>query len=198
MMKEYIKEDKDKCWKNLRASYNDPDKKSVKYFGKSQTKCTADGLFSINRIYNKNGLTEDMVADYRICRKKPIFFFPQERGGINQLRYSVFGDRIDHTLFDLKNYFDYKNNFEYKNYCRLAKAYDKPKTSEWLEDINDFKQLVEWYDIKGIFVNDKYEVIDIEAGDGKIIDTYKKTYKREWSDDYYDHLKKIVDKYYKN
>lgn len=36
-------------------------------------------------------------------------------------RYSIFGNRIDHTLFDLKQYFKGK-------YCKLISSYKLPKT----------------------------------------------------------------------
>jgi hypothetical protein len=197
--KEDVKKNRDKYWKKLYALYIDPDKKAIKKFEKLNIKCTADGLFSITRIYKKYGLTEEMVSEYKQCRKVPIFYFPQERGGINTLRRSRFGDRIDYTLFDLKNYFEKGEGF-----CdlRLKEAYQKPKTREWLEYIktkdHPFKYLADCYEIKGLFVNDEYEVYDIKKGNEKIIDCYyknKKDYKLEWDDDYYSNLRDMVIKF---
>lgn len=46
--------------------------------------------------------------------------------GINMSRASVFGDKIDYTLFDLKRKFA-------GNICRLDEAYNLPKTNAWLK-----------------------------------------------------------------
>jgi hypothetical protein len=191
-----IKDNESIYWQMVQAFYIDPDSKEIRRFnetGEEDVVCTADGLFSLLRIYRKYGLTKRMVSEYEQYRKKPIFFFPQEQYGINQSRCSVFGDRIDHTLFDLKNHFE-----KGADYCRLAQAYQKPKTSKWLANIKNFEQLVDWYGIKNIFVNDNYEVYDLEEENGTIIKEYKdeKDYKWEWSEKYYDNLKKMVDKYY--
>jgi hypothetical protein len=193
-----IKDNENIYWKMVYAFYIDPDSKAIKRFNETDEEdvvCTADGLFSLLRIYRKYGLTKCMVSEYEQYRKVPIFFFPQERYGINQSRCSAFGDRIDHTLFDLKNYFEKGADF-----CRLGKVYQKPKTSKWLESFKKydkpFEKLVNWYGVQGIFVNDQYEVIDIEKGNGEIINDYEKEYEWKWSDVYYDNLKKMVDKYY--
>lgn len=83
----------------IHAFYVDPDGFDIKSIG--GVDCSADGLLSLRRIYDKFGMSETMICKYRRYRKKPIFFFLKEQNGINQSR-SVFGDRIDHTLFDLK------------------------------------------------------------------------------------------------
>ena len=173
-------------WKMTYAAYIDPDSYEVRVF--DGIPCTADGLLSINRIYTMHGMTDRMINEYARYRRIPVFFFPRERGGINTSRAGMFGDRIDHTLFDLKRYYEGKS-------CKLAKTYELPKTSEWLKKIGSFKKLVDYYKIKGIFVNDKYEVYDLEKGDESIIRDYQEVYSREWSKSYYNNLKKKIDGY---
>ena len=103
-------------------------------------------------------------------------------------RASVFGDRIDCTLYDLKRRFEGKE-------CKLEKVYHMPKTSIWLSEIGSFENLANLYRIKGIFVNDDYEVYDLEKGDRNILTTYSDTYTWDWSDSYYDNLKKKIDEF---
>lgn len=179
-------------WQMLYAFYIDPDANGVKML--EDIECTADGLFSIRRIYKKYGMTKEMVMEYDKYRRNPIFFFPKERNGINMSRASVFGDRIDYTLYDLKKYFEEAEHGNIDN-CRLTSAYRLPITHEWLEKIGSFENLVEWYGIKGIFVDEDYNVFDIEKGNGTCIRDYAASYAWQWSSSYYDNLKKIVDRY---
>lgn len=74
---------------------------------------------SITRIYHYEGFNKNFIETFKKYRRIPIIFFPSERGGINIARNSKFGDRIDHTLFDLKCYYDKKRRKE----CRLLKSY---------------------------------------------------------------------------
>lgn len=191
----YSVEGRDLAWEMLFATYIDPDLFVTKQL--NRIKCTADGLHSINRIYKKHVASEKTIIDYETYRKIPIFFFPSENNGINQRRYKAFGDRIDHTLFDLKNYFEEVEKGEKGNIekCRLSSSYKSPRTSKWLKKIGSFKKLIDWYGVKGIFVNDYYQVFDIEAGDGTIITDYKDVYTEDWSDDYYNNLKIPVGKF---
>lgn len=182
-------------WQMLYAFYIDPDSKGVKML--EDIECTADGLFSIKRIYSEYGMTEKMVREYEKYRKMPIFFFPTERGGINTSRASAFGDRIDYTLFDLKKYFEEVKDGNIDN-CKLANAYRLPETHKWLRKIGSFENLVDWYGIKGIFVDADYNVFDVEKGNGECIYDYALCYGWKWSSDYYGNLKKIVDRYQNN
>lgn len=97
-------------------------------------------------------------------------------------RASVFGDKIDHTLFDLKRKFEGLD-------CKLSSAYGLPKTSKWISEVGTFENLVDIYGIKGIFVNDDYEVFDLEKTDDGIITGYCDEYRWEWTNSYYDNLK---------
>lgn len=174
------------------AFYIDPDSHSVREV--NGIKCTADALLSIRRIYSKYGIDMRTVAEYELYRKKPIFFFPRETNGINMTRASVFGDKIDHTLYDIKMYLD-ADSKEQRNKCRLISAFHLPKTKAWLEEIGSFENLVDWYGIKGIFTNDDYNIYDIEKGQGKVISEYLSGYTWEWSDEYYNNLKTYIDQF---
>lgn len=188
--KEVNFENKELFWKMIIACYLDPDSNGVREI--NGIKCTADGLFSIRRIYRKYGINSKTVEEYEIYRKIPIFYFPQEKNGINMTRASVFGDKIDYTLYDLKRYLSAKTKEE-RNKCKLIKAYNLPKTKAWIEALGSFENLVEWYGIKGIFVDKNYNVFDLEKGQNKIISGYLEEYNWAWSDEYYNKLKTCVE-----
>lgn len=174
-------------WLMLRSIYIDPDNKSIKSVGGID--CTADGLISLRRIYDKYGIGEKLVKEYEKCRRSPIIHFPKEMNGINMSRAAEFGDRIDHTLFDLKRLCEGNDD------CRLKQAYGLPKTSEWLKYFNyDFGKIVEWLGIDTIFVKNN-EVLDLEKNDGAVISKYKEIYEREWSDAYYENLKSKINQF---
>ena len=188
--------DKNIIYEMIHAFYVDPDGNGISNERNVLCGCGADGLFSVNRIFRKFERGEEAVAEYERYRKKPIFYFPREKNGINPTRCLVFGDRIDHTLYDLKmclNRIEEKSDIRD---CKLYSAYKRPKTSKWLKDIGSFEKLVEAYGIEGIFVNENYEVYDIERGNGEPISKYDKSYSWQWSDTYYDNLKALVDKFY--
>ncbi len=169
----------------------DPDGKAVRYeFG---VKCTADGLHSMWRITNMEKNVEQIVPVYARYRRVPIFFFPSEYGGINPTRFKTFGDRIDHTLFDLKMYFTNKEK------CVMMNAYSRPDTKIWLEGMQSFERLIDWLGVKGIFTDDFYNVYDLEHEDNRIIKEYRtlQEYQESWSDAYYENLKSRIDIYVK-
>lgn len=179
-------------WKMVYAIYIDPDSNGIKEYG--GITCTADGLFSIRRIYTKYGMKIQTIQEYNQYRRVPIFFFPTERNGINTTRAVVFGDRMDHTLYDLKQYFEAKDEEE-KEKCKLISAYRMPKTKAWLDAIGSFEQLIDWYGVKNIFTNDNYEVYDIEQGKEVVISDYLDVYKWEWSHKYYENLQNYVNQF---
>ena len=72
-----------------------------------------------------------------------------------------------------------------------------PKTAIWLAEVGSFENLVTIYGIKGVFVNDDYEVYDLEKGNGSTLTTYCDKYTWDWSDSYYDNLKKKIDEFIK-
>lgn len=177
---------KELLWSMIYAVYLDPDGYAIKSIG--GIPCSADGLLSIKRIYRKYGISEETIQEYEHYRRTPIFYFPQEKNGINMSRASVFGDKIDYTLFDLKRRIEGEE-------CKLSNAYNLPKTSEWILKVGTFKNLVDIYGIKGIFVNNDYEVFDLEKADGSIITEYLDEYRWDWSNSYYDNIKKKIEEY---
>lgn len=168
----------------------DPDGKAIRYI--SDVKCTADALLSILRICSLEKNISDVIPVYEEYRKTPIFFFPCENGGINTSRNSVFGDKIDHTLYDLKMYF--KNNES----CLLKNAYNRQKTKTWLESMGSFESIIDWFGIKGIFTDENYNVFDLDFESDKIITSYDPVskYHRQWTDVYYNNIKKKTQEFY--
>ncbi|MDO5713684.1 MAG: hypothetical protein Q4Q07_04560 [Tissierellia bacterium] len=174
----------EKAWAIFCDHYKDPDGYPIDDSGfksRAGIDCSVDAILSINRIYEHEGFNENFINTFRFSRERPIIFFPKERGGINQSRYRVFGDRIDHTLFDLKRYFEKKD-------CKLRAAYTLPKTRKWLQSFDDFPALVKWLHIEGIFVDDGYNVFDLSHNDGTCIEDYSIHYARMWSSAYYEHV----------
>lgn len=179
-------------WKMLYAIYIDPDSNGIKEY--DGITCTADGVFSIRRIYRKHGMKIDAIQEYDQYRRVPIFFFPMEKKGINTTRASVFGDRIDYTLYDLKQYFEAKDEEE-KEKCKLISAYRMPKTKAWLDAMRTFERLIDWYGVKNTFTNDNYEVYDLEQGNDAVISGYLDRYEWEWSERYYKNLQSCVNQF---
>ena len=56
-------------------------------------------------------------------------------------RATVFGDRIDCTLLDLKYYYTREKQ------CKLRLALKKVKTAKFLQTFSTFEELVDWYGI---------------------------------------------------
>ncbi len=184
------------AWSLFKTFYVDPDSYEIKFFSdNSKILCSADALLSINRIKkHEKGFGKDFKNTFVEYRKKPIFFFPSERLGINVERNKIFKDRIDHTLFDLKNRLDGNENT--KNTCKLIQAYEKPKTKKWLEEVKTFRNYVDWLGLIDIFTDKDYNIYDLEYDDGTIITTYSEDYKSQWSENYYKNVKDKINKYF--
>lgn len=175
-------------WRMLYSMYIDPDAYSVRKCGSIE--CTADGLLSIRRIYQRLGLSLELVEEYKKYRKTPIFHFPREKGGINTTRATAFGDRIDHTLYDLKRYCEGADD------CRLLSAYSHPKTAAWIASFGkDFEAMIDWLGVKRVFVSETYEIFDLEYNDGRPLNDYSEIYSWNWSDNYYNNIKAKIEQY---
>lgn len=170
--------------------YIDPDGYDIRE--RNGVPCSADALLSFKRIYTMYGYTEKMIAEYEKYRKYPIFHFPKEKNGINMSRASVFGDRIDSTLLDLKVYYENGKNAEK---CRLQNAFNLEKTSAFLNSFADFSELVDWLGIRGSFVNENSEVFDLEKGDNSILTVYHSEIDWQWSDSYFEHVKSAINRF---
>ncbi len=182
----------EKGWEIFTRYYRDPDAFPIDKKGYRKVNgvvCTADALISVNRIYEQDGFNERTREIYAFCREVPIFFFPREKGGINTMRYSVFGDRIDHTLLDIQRYCKGAED------CKLKKAYLQPKTKKWFESFDyDFKRICEWLNINHLFVeiigNDVF-IYDLEIGDC-FLEKYADRYSKKWSRYYYENVQKKI------
>lgn len=183
-----------KSWELFNGFYKDPDGYAVSDHGlllKSGIECTADGILSVNRIYYHEGFNDKFIDCFAVYRKVPIFFFPKEKGGINTSRFSKFGDRIDHTLYDLKQYYENRD-------CKLKTSYELPGTQSWLNSFENFADMANWMNIDGIFVDSNYNVYDLENDDGKVISDYYVHYDRAWSECYYNNVKEKIRLFMKN
>lgn len=177
-------------WTKYRDNGLDPDGKFIKtMYG---VDCTADALISIYRICQMEPETKDIVSVYSRYRKMPMFYFPCEQGGINQSRSRAFGDRIDYTLYDLSVYF----KEERSDHCRLKKAFDKPMTGKWLQGIGSFEGLIDLYDVRGIFTDAEYRVINLDTGE--LISGYPEPDVKlwDWSQGFYENVKAKMDEWY--
>lgn len=82
---------------------------------------------------------------------------------INTLRYSIYKDRIDYTLFDLKNYFMGKKT-------DLKPAYSQPLTNKWLQQFQgDFSSFIDKMKLN-VFVDNEYNILDVESKFSKIVE----------------------------
>lgn len=154
--------------------------------------CTADAPISINRMYLKYHNISLVAEEYKRYRKSPIFYFPKEVGGINTTRASVFADKIDYCLYDLKRFYEGNCN------PKMMKAYSREKTNKFLKDMGSFEALIDWLGVKGSFVNEQYDVYDIEKGNGETLkEVPNKPYRKWEKTSYYDNLKALIHKHYK-
>ena len=182
--------DEETKWAMLKSAYLDPDGWSVRRVG--EVACSADGLISLTRLYRIFGLTEKLPEEYKKYRAFPIIHFPAERNGINMSRAAIFGDRIDHTLFDLKRYCEGGKD------CRLSSAYQRENTRKWLQQFRSFGEIADWLGVRWLFVNESLDVFDLEKNDGTVICRYRDAYPWEWSKAYYDHLTAKITSYGRN
>ena len=184
------------AWTEFYKHYIDPDGYPLdeSYKINKRVKCIADGLLSVKRIYEHEGFGEAFIESYTKYRRTPVIFFPSEKNGINMSRYRVFGDRIDHTLFDLKNRMS--QDPIKRAECRLQNAYNMPKTKLWLEkEMITFENYIDWMGVKGIFTNENYDVFDLEINDGTMLTDYAREYSKTWSEQYYTNVKKKIEEF---
>ena len=191
LYKQFCVEKEEKIRSKLHGVYRnkrwDPDGKAIRYVG--DIKCTADAILAFNRICKMEEREDDIVQVFEKYRKIPIIFFPCGRGCINTSRASIFGDRIDHILFDLKMYYTEK-----RQECRMIKTYDKGQTKKWLDEMESFENIIDWWGVRGILTDVDYNVYDLEYEDKRIITEYKEKYSKEWSKGYYENVKRKVEK----
>ena len=120
-------------------------------------KMGADFIIGIEEIKNNTNNIFECMKIYKKLRTNLMFYFIWPRHKlptINTLRYSVYRDRFDLFLFDIKQYF---NGID----TPLNAAYENGTTKIWLSKFNnDFQKFIDGLHLK-IFVNDNYEVKNI-------------------------------------
>lgn len=165
---------------------------------------SSDGLITVKNLFDLHEGTEKWIEEYAKYRRKAYVFFPKHSVSINQQRYTIFDDRIDYTLFDIKYFYQLRKSncedeelrnavMDQQNGCKLAKAFVKDKTFIWLNSFNSFKHFIDSNSEYHKFVkmqNGEYSVLDLEVGNGEIIRSYKNNgYKMDLTS---------IDNYYKN
>lgn len=94
-------------------------------------KAIMDTYYRENKFINNE---KEFVEIYKIIRNPENaghLLWPVYQGTtINTERYKKFNDRIDYTLYDIKNYFN--SNFDNDN-LKLKKAYANTTTKKWLD-----------------------------------------------------------------
>ena len=69
---------------------------------------------------------------------------------------------------------------------------------QWLENMRSFENIIDWWGVKGIFTNENYDIYDLEYEEPQCIKKHKDSmeYRKQWSLDYYQNLKKKIDMFF--
>lgn len=126
-----------------------------------------DGLCGWKQLYRFYDGEKEWIEAYRILRGSYYgnWIWPNKRedaNTINQLRASKLGDRIDHTLFDIKMYYEYKDTEEIRDKCKMHNAFENRGTREFFDRIGNFDKFSSIYKLSGLFV-ESGEVIDLSS-----------------------------------
>ncbi|MGT2846028.1 DUF6994 family protein [Streptococcus massiliensis] len=125
----------------------------------------ADSICARKPIYQfHKGEYEKWVRDYGKLRGNLDFHlvWPKHKlPTINTYRYTIYRDRIDCLLYDLKMFFQGEKT-------PMNKAYVNGTTKEWLARFENFPDFVNKMQLNR-FVDDHYNVYDISKGQGKEI-----------------------------
>ncbi|WP_234017711.1 DUF6994 family protein [Staphylococcus simulans] len=86
--------------------------------------------------------------------------FPAQKNSINQIKGILLGDRIDYTLFDIKEFYNYKPEL------RLQKTYSQKTTRDWLKSFSSFNHFIDsmrlnYFVYSNTAVSSEYNVIDL-------------------------------------
>ena len=164
--------------------YSDPDK-YTKYEIEIESLSilmAQDGLCSIQKIFE---YSENPVNDYILIRKNKfdLLVWPAYAMSINQMRASVFKDRIDYLLDDLDVFYKIIEQektlspsivFQIWDKCKLARAYIFPNTFYWLCSYENFELFLKKRNLNQFVFNpDKSKII--------------------WPDKYQDYYNKLIE-----
>lgn len=170
-------------------------------------KLSADAVCGWKQLYDLKEGNKEWLKDYEEMRRCTAAYlvWPQHKNPtINTLRYSVFKDRVDYTLFDISKFFDCKKKFDenknqkqfednVKKTCKLHKAYlnSKGKTYDWLMTFDGFKDFINTMCLKRFVNSSTYNVLDLGADNTeKYITDYSESYR--FNDKYLKHIKRII------
>ncbi len=144
------------------SSYVDPDIKIEKEItiDDEHIRLGPDGICGIKYIESYlDGTQEKKAEAYKLIRSK-LIMWPRHRQSINVRRYQCFRDRIDFTIFDIKQY--YQNGES-----RLVKK--DSDTVKYLDSLDSFERFIDEYNFQS-FVDENYDVKNL--ADGGIITSY--------------------------
>ncbi len=178
---------------------------------------------SQDAFYENND--NDIIHIFEHYRKVPIFYFPLAKNekwppepdkwhdGINSSRGDKYHDRIDLFLFDLKlwfkYYYDEKDKDKACSKCKMHKCYldEITETEAWLDALNEksktkgytngFEYLMDKvYDVKGIFVDESFNVYNIESNEIIEESNWEDVKEGYWTKTFYVNLKAKIDAWY--
>jgi len=154
--------------------------------------CGEKALTEICKEYPKE---YDKVQLYGLLRKGRFecLLWPAYAMSINQMRYSIFRDRIDLTLKDIQVFYDVISDKKFsidsisaiERECRLSRAYLNTYTLAWLCSFTSFDDFITKRKLEFLIslVDGEYKA---EAWAGHSINII--------SDDYRDYFEKLVEK----
>lgn len=165
-------------------------------------KLSADAVCGWKQLYKLRKENKKWLDDYKEMRRFTAAYLVWPRHNnptINTLRYSVFKDRVDYTLFDISKFFDCKEKFDKNknqeqfensvNICKLRNAYlNKLGTYNWLMTFDGFEDFIDKMCLIR-FVNSEYKVIDLEYN--SVIYEYRNSY--SFTETYLENLKNIIE-----
>lgn len=176
-----------------------------KLFNEEEIKLSADAVCGWKQLYVLRNGNVNWLDDYEKIRTSTAAYlvWPQHKiPTINTLRYSVFNDRVDYTLFDISKFFDCKKEFvekenkeqfedNVKKTCKLHRAYLNPngKTYDWLMTFDGFEHFIEKMSLTR-FVNLKCKVLNLE--DHSLIYEANDCVSYSFNETYLENLKTII------
>ncbi len=208
----YINPDKDKRvleeWSRMLNSSDkfEFDKQDLIYKNKDKDiKLSLDGQFDwkfLYNLYNDNYIWLEKYNEIRQSIYGQLLWPAHKKPTIDSERYKKFNNRLDFTLFDIKNYFHCakKSEEQITEVCKLCPAYLNKKTREWLMSFDSFKDFIDTMRLN-IFVKQvdgEYQVIDLQESDiekeeYKYIINYQKSY--DITTKYIDNLIELIKDY---
>lgn len=173
-----------------------------KLYNDNQIGLSSDAVCGWKQLYNLREGKIEWLKDYEemiSCTNAYLIWPCHKAPTINTLRYAIFKDRVDYTLYDISKFFYYKKFF-HENYnkekfeenvvknCKLYKAYlNNNGTYNWLMSFEGFEEFIDKMCL-GIFVNSEYEVINIEYNN--VIVNYNGSY--SFNETYLKNLKIVI------